>query len=97
MMGELDGYQVVASLKGNPATKNIPVIVVTALDDRDAKMRGVATKTSASSPLAADRRRKPSAASMASSTCLSWRSSSTISTQAGWSAMSGLDFTSPTR
>ena len=41
MMPGLDGYQVTARIKGNPATKNIPVIMVTALDDRDARMLGL--------------------------------------------------------
>jgi two-component system, sensor histidine kinase and response regulator len=41
MMPGLDGYQVTARIKGNPATKNIPVIMVTALDDRDAQMLGL--------------------------------------------------------
>jgi CheY-like chemotaxis protein len=30
MMPGMDGYQVAAMIKGNPATKNIPVIMVTA-------------------------------------------------------------------
>ena len=37
MMPGMDGYQVAAKIKGNPATKNIPIIMVTALDDRDAQ------------------------------------------------------------
>ena len=41
MMPGMDGYQVAAKIKGNPATKNIPVIMVTALDDRDARMLGL--------------------------------------------------------
>ena len=41
MMPGMDGYQVVANIKGNAATKNIPVIMVTALDDRNAKMGGL--------------------------------------------------------
>ena len=41
MMPGMDGYQVAARIKGNPATKNIPVIMVTALDDRDARMLGL--------------------------------------------------------
>lgn len=38
MMPRMDGYQVAARIKGNLATKNIPVIMVTALDDRNARM-----------------------------------------------------------
>jgi two-component system cell cycle sensor histidine kinase/response regulator CckA len=41
MMPEMDGYEVAIRIKGNPATKNIPIIMVTALADRDAKMRGL--------------------------------------------------------
>ena len=41
MMPGMDGYQVAARIKGNLATKNIPVIMVTALDDRDARMLGL--------------------------------------------------------
>ncbi len=41
MMPDLDGYQVAARIKGNHATKNIPVIIVTALNDRDARLRGL--------------------------------------------------------
>jgi two-component system, cell cycle sensor histidine kinase and response regulator CckA len=41
MMPDMDGYQVATRIKGNTATKNIPIIMVTALADRDAKMRGL--------------------------------------------------------
>jgi PAS domain S-box-containing protein len=41
MMPGLDGYQVAFRIKGNLATKNIPIIMVTALDDRDARMLGL--------------------------------------------------------
>jgi PAS domain S-box-containing protein len=41
MMPGMDGYAVTTSLKSNPATKHIPVIMITALDDRDARMRGL--------------------------------------------------------
>ncbi len=41
MMPGMDGYQVAGAIKANPATKNIPVIMVTALDDRDARMLGL--------------------------------------------------------
>ena len=38
MMPGMDGYHVVAKIKDNPETKHIPVIMVTALDDRTARM-----------------------------------------------------------
>jgi PAS domain S-box-containing protein len=41
MMPGMDGYQVAAKIKGDPATENIPVIMVTALDDRNARMLGL--------------------------------------------------------
>jgi hypothetical protein len=50
----------------------------------------VATMASASSPLAALRRTKPSGLSITSSSCLLWRSSSTIRMRATWSIVSGL-------
>jgi PAS domain S-box-containing protein len=37
-MSGMGGYEVATKIKGNLATKNIPVIMVTALDDRDARM-----------------------------------------------------------
>ena len=42
MMPGMDGYEVVGRLKGAPATCMIPVILVTALADRGARMRGLA-------------------------------------------------------
>ena len=41
MMPGMDGYQVAGKIKGNLATKNIPVIMITALDDRNARMLGL--------------------------------------------------------
>ena len=41
MMPGMDGYQVAGKLKGNVATKNIPVIMVTALNDSKTRMRGL--------------------------------------------------------
>src|ERR1700687_1279267 len=41
MMPGMDGYQVVGKIKENPATRNIPVIMLTALDDRNSKMLGL--------------------------------------------------------
>ena len=41
MMPGMSGYEVASKIKGNAATRNIPVIMVTALDDRDARMLGL--------------------------------------------------------
>jgi PAS domain S-box-containing protein len=41
MMPGMDGYEVAGTIKGDLATKNIPVIMITALDDRQARMRGL--------------------------------------------------------
>jgi PAS domain S-box-containing protein len=41
MMPGMNGYQVAAIIKESAATQNIPVIIITALDDRDAKVRGL--------------------------------------------------------
>ena len=41
MMPGMDGYQVVARIKSNPATKHIPVIMLSALDDRNSRMHGL--------------------------------------------------------
>ncbi len=41
MMPGMDGYQVAGAIKGSPATKSIPIIMVTAMDDRDARMLGL--------------------------------------------------------
>jgi signal transduction histidine kinase len=42
MMPGMDGYQVARTIRGNPATKQIPIIMITALHDRDAMMLGLA-------------------------------------------------------
>ena len=41
MMPGMDGYEVAGKIKGDPATRNIPIIMVTAVDDRDARLLGL--------------------------------------------------------
>jgi CheY-like chemotaxis protein len=41
MMPETDGYEVARRLKTDDKLKNIPIIFVSALDDRDSKMQGL--------------------------------------------------------
>ncbi len=41
MMPGLDGYQVAAKLKSDAATSRIPVILLTALDDRSSRIHGM--------------------------------------------------------
>jgi PAS domain S-box-containing protein len=41
MMPETDGYRVADTIKGNPATKNIPIIMITALDNREARIQAL--------------------------------------------------------
>jgi len=40
MMPGMDGYRVAAKIKANPATKHIPVILITSLHDSNAKLLG---------------------------------------------------------
>ncbi|MDO8775029.1 MAG: response regulator [Burkholderiaceae bacterium] len=42
MMPGMDGYQVTSTLKANPATSQIPIILVSALEDRSARLLGLA-------------------------------------------------------
>lgn len=41
VMPEMDGYEVCAAIKADPQHQDVPVIMVTALNDRDAKIRGL--------------------------------------------------------
>lgn len=41
MMPDMDGFETVAQLKANPRTRQVPVIMVTSLDDRDTKQRAL--------------------------------------------------------
>src|SRR5580704_13564354 len=41
LMPGMDGYQVVSTIKSNVATKHIPIIMVTAMDDRHARILGL--------------------------------------------------------
>jgi two-component system alkaline phosphatase synthesis response regulator PhoP len=41
MMPEMDGFQVVKELRKNPMTAEIPVIMITARDDLDARAEGM--------------------------------------------------------
>jgi two-component system cell cycle response regulator len=41
MMPEMDGYEACKQLRADPETRHIPVVMVTALADRDARIRGI--------------------------------------------------------
>jgi len=41
MMPEMDGYETCRRLRENPETQHIPIVMVTALADRDSKIRGL--------------------------------------------------------
>jgi putative two-component system response regulator len=41
MMPKMDGYEVCLELRRNPKTAMIPIVMVTALDDREARLRGI--------------------------------------------------------
>jgi putative two-component system response regulator len=41
MMPEMDGYEVCIRLKENPNTKNIPVVMITSLTDRESRLKGL--------------------------------------------------------
>ena len=41
MMPEMNGFQVTTMLKANPATQHIPIVILSAIDDRGARERGL--------------------------------------------------------
>ena len=41
MMPKMDGYEVCREIRKNPSTSMIPIVMVTALDDRKARLRGI--------------------------------------------------------
>jgi two-component system cell cycle sensor histidine kinase/response regulator CckA len=41
MMPGVDGFEVTARIKSNPATENVLIVMITALDDQDAKIKGL--------------------------------------------------------
>lgn len=41
MMPEMDGYEICRQSKASEATRLIPVVLVTELDDREAKIKGI--------------------------------------------------------
>lgn len=41
MMPEMDGFQVCRKLREHPDTQEVPIVMVTALDDRDSRIKGI--------------------------------------------------------
>ena len=41
MMPGMDGYQVAARIKANPATRDVLIVMLSALDDRNSRMHGL--------------------------------------------------------
>jgi response regulator RpfG family c-di-GMP phosphodiesterase len=41
MMPDMDGYEVCRRLRADPSVAEVPVLMVTALDDRDSRLRGI--------------------------------------------------------
>ncbi len=45
--GTLDGFQVCEKLRAEPNTKNVPIVIISALDDQDSKARALAAGANA--------------------------------------------------
>ena len=43
LLPDTDGYHLAAEIKSNPANRNTPILLVTALNDREARLRGLAS------------------------------------------------------
>lgn len=41
MMPDMDGFEVCAKIRNNPATTHTPILLITALDDRDSRIKGI--------------------------------------------------------
>jgi len=41
MMPGMNGYEVAAALKADPGTSQIPIVILTALDDRNSRLHGL--------------------------------------------------------
>lgn len=41
MMPGMDGYEVCRRLRTNPVMANVPIILITSLDDRESRLRGI--------------------------------------------------------
>lgn len=41
MMPEMDGYEVCRRIKNDPATRHIPIVIITALSDKESKIQGL--------------------------------------------------------
>lgn len=43
MMPDIDGFEVARRLKADPRTSSIPIIMVTALEDHESRLKGLET------------------------------------------------------
>lgn len=43
LLKDIDGFEVIKRLKSTPSTRNIPIIILTAVDDRNSRLRGLVT------------------------------------------------------